>query len=203
MTTLFPSHKRFPDMAGRKFGRFTVIAPLGVDRHGYDHWLAICDCGTVRNVKGGCMRNGGSKSCGCLRREASRATGKANFKHGKSFSPEYGVWSGMVTRCTNANDKSYVGYGDRGIKICARWLQSFEAFYRDVGPRPSPKHSIERRDNDGDYEPGNCYWATILEQSNNRRDNRRIAYCGRVLTIAQWARALEVSRSTAIRLIGA
>lgn len=118
-----------------------------------------------------------------------------NFKHGMIATPEYRVWSGILTRCTNANDSHFPRYGGRGITICGRWLE-FSNFYADMGPRPSAAHSIDRfPDNDGNYEPNNCRWATMKEQSNNRCSNRRIEFNGEALTIAGWADRAGLSRS--------
>lgn len=111
----------------------------------------------------------------------------APIKHGMERSPEYRAWINLRQRCQNPRHQSYPSYGARGIKVCAQWsdADSFPRFYSDVGPRPSHRHSIERLDNDGDYEPGNCIWATRLEQANNTRNNRIFKYLGKDMTITQ------------------
>lgn len=130
-------------------------------------------------------------SCGCSKGAAISAK---KSTHGMRHSPEYGVWSSIVTRCKNPRYALYRDYGGRGIEICSRWAD-FSMFYADMGPRPSPEHSIERRDNDGDYEPGNCYWATRLVQANNKRNNHVLEAFGRKQTLSQWARDFSISPS--------
>lgn len=112
--------------------------------------------------------------------------------HGMSRTPVYRVWEGMLKRCRSPKDISYPRYGARGIKVCKRW-HDFAAFYADMGPRPSPKHSIERRSNDGDYEPSNCFWATKTEQQRNMRSNRLVTHDGRTQCVAAWADESPVS----------
>lgn len=109
------------------------------------------------------------------------------LKHGKRHTPEYACWRGMKGRCYLPSNKTYHNYGGRGIKVCDRWLNSFQAFFGDLGERPSPQHSIERIDTNGNYEPGNCRWATAKEQGENRRDTRWLTYDGKSLCMADWA----------------
>lgn len=126
-----------------------------------------------------------AKSCGCL---------KGNLKHGMSGTKTYASWAQMKTRCLNINASGYKYYGSRGIKVCKRWLK-FENFYADMGDKPTPSHSIERRNNNGDYEPGNCKWATISEQNNNKRNNVILTYKGASMNLSQWAEKLGISRA--------
>jgi len=112
------------------------------------------------------LKTGAITSCGCAHAEMLR---QRNTTHGQAGTPEWRVWKGMHTRCFNPRSKAWKNYGGRGITICAEWRHDFRAFLRDMGKRPSPDLSIERRDNDGDYCKANCYWATALEQSRNRR----------------------------------
>jgi hypothetical protein len=127
---------------------------------------------------------GVSVSCGCFQQEQLL---KANTTHGMSKTPEFQVWAQMIDRCTNPNNRSFDHYGGRGIAVCDLWLNSFSNFIADMGRRPSPKHSLERRSNNGNYEPGNCYWATRLEQARNTSRTRKIVAQGEAKTLAEWA----------------
>jgi hypothetical protein len=139
-----------------------------------------------------------SLSCGCWRDE--RASEKSTI-HGHcrpgARSPEFISWMGMLMRCTNPNDAGYPAYGGRGIVVCERWRESFENFLADMGPKPTPDHQIDRYpDNQGNYEPGNCRWATRSENQNNRDCNVRIEHDGRTMTIAEWSRETGTGWST-------
>lgn len=114
-------------------------------------------------------------------------------RHGLSKTPEYGIWMGIKKRCCNKNYREYYLYGGRGIKVCDRWLNSFSNFLEDMGQRPKGDYSIDRIDNNGDYEPGNCKWSTRVEQANNTRQNLIISYRGQSRTLAQWCRKLDLS----------
>lgn len=115
--------------------------------------------------------------------------------HGMTNIPEYIVWEKMRHRCNNPNNRDYKNYGGRGIKVCDQWNNSFEIFYNDMGQRPSNKHQIERINNDGNYEPKNCKWATKKEQARNRRNNRLIEYKGQNKTLSEWSEILNISYS--------
>ena len=181
------------DLSGRRFGRWYVIEFAGRDQHKQPLWRCRCDCGKDGIVYGLTLKNGRSQSCGCLHNEqvAQRAT-----KHGGSKRTEYRVWMSMKNRCLYPSNPGYKDYGGRGITICQRWLDSFEAFLADMGPRPegSRKFSIERRDVNGNYEPGNCYWATWAQQSRNTRRNRLLTHNGITLPLTDWAAKIGVNQ---------
>lgn len=159
-------------MTGKRFGRWVVISVAGKNRWGQIDWNCLCDCGIKKIVCGSSLRCGNTKSCGCLNREIARDRGKISKTHGDShrgqLTKEYRAWMGMKTRCLNPKNSGYKYYGGRGITICERWLNNFENFLLDVGRAPSSKLSIDRIDNNGNYEPGNCRWATLLQQNQNK-----------------------------------
>lgn len=154
------------DLRGKKFGRLVVVERSHQDNHNKYHWRCNCDCGKETLVVTGQLINGRTKSCGCLHKEV---VSKTFTTHGLSKIPEFDVWAALIQRCTNKNNKKYSDYGGRGITVCDRWINSFEAFYHDMGPRPSPDLSIDRMDNDRGYYPENCKWATDKEQAMNKR----------------------------------
>jgi hypothetical protein len=184
---------------GQRFGRLVVKESAGGALGGDASWLCDCDCGSSLVVRGFAMRSGNTKSCGCLKRETSRA---ALFKHGHSDTPgkkpasaEYQSWRGMISRCELPNHKAFPAYGARGIRVCDRWRRDFTAFLEDMGPKPSRQHSIDRIDNSGHYEPDNCRWATQKEQCRNTRRNRRVTHNGETLTLAEWEERTGIPQS--------
>ena len=152
------------DLTGRRFGRLLVIS-FHSSQNYISKWLCRCDCGTEKVINGGNLTTGKVVSCGCYRIEK-------HTKHNMSYSPEYLAWAGIKSRCYNPKAPRYPNYGERGITVCNRWLESFENFYADIGDRPSKDYSIERLDVNGNYEPFNCKWATRFEQQRNIRVQR-------------------------------
>lgn len=177
------------ELTGRKFGRWTVIkrAP---SRTRSARWSCACECGTVRAVLGCELTRGKSSSCGCFNREL---TSKRSSNHHMCKTATWRSWNAMFDRCYNSNNKSFASYGGRGISICVRW-HTFDNFLEDMGICPNGL-SLDRYPNfNGNYEPGNCRWATKQEQSNNRRDNRRVVLNGELLAIGVLAERHGMSR---------
>jgi hypothetical protein len=154
----------------------------------------VCECGNERVVRYDHLRSGHSTSCGCDKSNVDY-TIRPGY-HGMEGTPEHGIWLGIKKRCFRKRDKAYRNYGGRGITMCERWKSSFKAFFEDMGPRPSEQHSIERTNNDGNYEPGNCIWATDFEQNRNRRDNVMLEFRGERMCSADWARRYGMSKGT-------
>ena len=148
-----------------QYGRLTPILNLGSIK-GAITWKCKCVCGTEVRVRASHLVSGEVRSCGCLNRDVARET---HTTHNMSYSSEYSAWDSMKQRCLNIRNPRYKSYGGRGIIVCERWLSSFENFYEDMGPCLSGKHSLDRINNEGNYEPGNCRWATVSEQNRNRR----------------------------------
>jgi hypothetical protein len=179
---------------GNVYGRLTVIAPGTPTKRGLPRWRVACSCGAaVRTVAQSDLRSGHTRSCGCYRVETTK---QHRTIHGAAETLDYGIWLHMIGRCHCRTDHKYPDYGGRGIVVCDEWRRSFEAFRRDVGTRPSLRHSIERIDNNGNYEPGNCRWALGLEQAQNKRSCVYVALDGAVLTTSEAARRMGISTST-------
>lgn len=163
------------DLSGTILGRLTIIKeaepyirPGNGERQ--RQWLCQCSCGKILVMRQCNLMRKATRSCGCY---TSEITTKRNTKHGKTNTSEFNIWNAMKDRCFNTNNHAYKYYGGRGITVCDRWKDSFENFLEDMGERPSKKHSIDRfPNNNGNYEPGNCRWATMIQQGRNKRDNR-------------------------------
>lgn len=179
------------DLTGKTFHRvFIVRYLLPKERRKIDTpWLCRCECGTEFQSKSDALTSGRTKSCGCLSKERTSARMKT---HGLSKISEYSVWEGIKDRCLNPNGTGYSDYGGRGIEIDPRWLE-FANFYEDMGTRPSPKHTIERKDNNGPYSKENCVWALQAQQARNKRTNVNITYNGKTQCLRDWSRETGIS----------
>jgi len=190
-------------LTGQVFGRLTVLGRDG-SMYGTAAWACQCSCGATVRTRTYALKSGHIRSCGCMQREhAAETLRKAITKHGHAVpgkqSPEWRTWLRMNKRCRNPADKDYLRWGGRGIRVCERWRNSFENFLADMGKKPSAKHSLDRINNDGDYEPGNCRWATNREQSRNRSNNRYITAFGETLLVVEWAERSNVKLGTIYR----
>jgi hypothetical protein len=182
---------------GKKFGRLLIVG-FSENRPGRRgvHVECLCDCGATKVISVYNIINGRIKSCGCLHSETSARNGRSSFRHGLIKTSEYSTWRSMFARCYNPKDKRFDRYGGRGITVCDRWLVSFEAFYADMGPKPSPAHSIERLEVDEGYSPENCVWATSTQQSRNRSNTVRLSYDGETKPLVDWAEQVGIAVST-------
>lgn len=191
MTEFIKIAKWSIDLTSVQVGRLMVIGPVARCPAGQVKWLCQCLCGKQTIVRAGELNGRKTASCGCL---ASERMARISRKHGMSSSSEFKIWSGIFARCDNPRCKEYPRYGGRGITVCDRWRrgeggkEAFTCFLEDMGPRPSLRHSVDRRDNDGNYDPGNCRWATNLEQQNNRSITKYLEFGDQRKPLTQWAR---------------
>lgn len=183
--------QKVKDLTGQRFGRWRVLelAERRVSGNRIAvYWKCQCDCGTVKIIRGGNLKTGNSKSCGCINAERNYTN---NISHGKRNTRLYRIWIGIKNRCTNTNDRAYPDYGGRGIKVCDEWLNDFMAFYNwSMDNGYGDNLTIDRIDNNGNYEPSNCRWTDVKTQCNNRRSNHLVTYKGRTQTVAEWEHEL-------------
>lgn len=188
----------FQDLTGQRFNRL-LVQSRAISKNKWARWLCLCDCGNYTEVRAGNLKSGQVQSCGCARKEGRNAT------HGQSrhnnLSPEYKIYKNILKRCYYTKFKYYYNYGGRGIRVCDRWRfgeenkSGFECFLEDMGKRPTPKHSIDRfPNNDGNYEPQNCRWATNAEQQWNQLIY--ISHNGISKTLQEWAQVTGLSYAT-------
>ena len=175
----------FINLVGHRFGRL-VVTGRADNKKRKVAWHYACDCGRVGVAFGGDLRDGRQQSCGCLHREIVT-------KHNHHKSGAYKSWQAMKSRCYNQEAQGYRHYGGRGIRVCERWLTSFDNFLADMGDRP-PGYTLDRLNVDGHYEPGNCRWATRSQQARNRRDSRTYTHDGLTMTLDDWAGRLGLDR---------
>jgi hypothetical protein len=182
------------DLTGRVFGRLTALELDAENPKKGTFWICRCSCGNIKSVLAPHLKNGNTKSCGCICTENFKAL---ITKHGMRHLPEYQIWMAVKMRCTNPKNIGYPDYGGRGITLCGEWAESFESFYEYLGGRPDKDYSIERINNELGYIPGNVRWATKKEQANNTRANHFLSFRGETHTLAQWAELFGIN-STAI-----
>ncbi len=174
------------DLTGERFERLTVIGLAFPQVGRGTQWECRCDCGTTRLLRTGELRAGRYKSCGCHRTEELSEKLRALGMTREQYWGLYKIWQMMLSRCENPKHTAYPHYGAKGTRVCEAW-HSFQQFLADMGPRPSPKHSLDRINNEGHYEPGNVRWATRREQANNRALTRMLTLRGVTKSVADWA----------------
>jgi len=189
--------RKVKNVMGQKFGKLTVVSRnYDVTYNGNAFWFCQCECGKKTIVMGSRLIHGRTKSCGCLRK-LNGYTNPLSHGHaiGKKKSKTYMIWANMINRCTNPAQKSYPKYGGRGISVCQRWRESFENFLEDMGEKPEGL-SIDRIDNNGNYEKDNCRWTTKREQLRNYSRNRMITFNGKTQCLTDWAEEIGIDRQT-------
>lgn len=178
---------KFIDITGKRFGKLTVLNRSDNSKHGASRWTCMCDCGEKTIVLGSSLKNGRTKSCGCL----TVISNKKRSKHGLCDTVEYQAWSDMIARCNNPEHASYKNYGGRGITVDTQWL-NFSNFINDMGNKPSSEYSLDRIDNDLGYSKKNCRWTTIDIQNRNKRNSVLLTYNNKSLCLADWVNEEDV-----------
>ncbi len=184
-----PTHKMFRNLTGQQFGRWTVVSFAGMDL-ARSTWNCRCECGVIRVVLAKSLIKSLSRSCGCYKRDVA---GLALTTHGQTGTSEYNIWTKMRARCNNPTNNQFHNYGGKGITVCERWLNSFAHFFADMGPKPTPTHSIDRIDNKLGYFKDNCRWATPKQQAGNTSQNVWLELNGERMIVADWAIRLGVN----------
>jgi hypothetical protein len=179
--------RRLVDLTGQQFGRLTVIGGATIVGRSRVMWLCVCVCGNEKTVRADHLKSGHTESCGCIPSGPKRL--------GLRRPPLYGRWRSMIARTTHPSNTRYSDYGGRGIGVCERW-KSFQGFAEDMGPTFSPELTLERIDNERGYEPGNCRWATAIEQARNKRTSYFVTFHGHTKTIAEWSELLGLNYDT-------
>lgn len=182
------------DLTNQAFDRWTVLEYAGKNKTNMPYWKCQCKCGKIKNVRAASLKDGTSKSCGCLSVDIHSTCDGLTRKH----EAEYDVYRLMLRRCLDPQSKSYKRYGERGITVCPEWQESFAKFLEDMGTRPRPTDTLERRDNSKEYSKDNCCWATRTDQARNTRRNRHVTYKGVTKLLTEWAKEFNLDH----RLIG-
>jgi hypothetical protein len=186
---------KYKDITGQRFGKLIAQEIYKGKKSNRKYWTCLCDCGNIIVVSGTNLRTGQTKSCGCMKKEHMR---NLNLTHDLSGSRIYHIHRGILARCFNPREPSYKHYGGRGITVCSEWL-TFKSFYKwaiSSGYSGKKELSLDRINNEGNYEPDNCRWATMKEQGNNRRTNRLITFKGETKTLGQWALKLGINHNS-------
>lgn len=184
---------RADDLTGRRFGRLVALGPVGVDKSHHVIWLCRCDCGNEKPISSHDFRRPNTRSCGCLSAENNQRN------YGLKNSPIHTVWRSMIKRCFSKNHPSYSNYGGRGITVCTEWRESFRTFYDYVSQLShygEEGYTLDRIDNDGNYEPGNVRWATMKQQSRNKRTNRVLTLDGVSRPLIEWIEITGLRENT-------
>lgn len=185
--------RKYVDLKGKRFGRLLVLDRNGIAKNGNIQWLCQCDCGNQTIVDSQSLKRNFTKSCGCLRKELVT---KNKTKHGMYGTRLNYIWNSMKQRCINSNNDAYKYYGARGIKVCDEWLNDFMNFYNwAINSGYQDNLTLDRINVNGNYEPNNCRWATMKEQSNNTRVNHLIKFNKETHTIAEWSEILNINKS--------
>lgn len=188
---------KIKDITGKRYGRLTVISR---DPNKQCFWICLCDCGNFHSSLSTRLNNGNCRSCGCLQRETMESFWEKCTTHGegsvKTRTKEYTAWAQIKSRCTNTKNKAYYRYGGCGITMCDEWLNSYETFLDDMGRAPSPKHTIDRKNNNLGYSKDNCRWATYSEQNRNKNITRLMSINGVTMPLIDWCEASGMPYST-------
>lgn len=188
---------KYRDLTGKVFGRLTCIEYAGRDKN-FVMWRCRCECGKETVVRAtGLLHHGTPLSCGCLRKERARIACTTHGQTPRTVTPRlYSIWRCMKQRCTNPKTPPYKYYGERGIRLCDSWLAYLPFYEWAMSNGYQDGLTLDRIDNDGNYEPSNCRWATLEEQGNNRRSNHLITLCGETKTVTEWAKTTGINRGT-------
>jgi len=185
---------KFVDLTGKTFNQLTVLERVNTSKNGSVLWKCRCECEKEIIVRSDHLKNNHTQSCGCLqKRDAMKRVVEMNTTHSMTGSKIYAVWCTMKARCTNPNNDRFINYGGRGITLCSRWYD-FENFYEDMGSSYKVGLTIERKDNNGNYEPTNCKWASRKEQARNTTRNRFIEFRGQTKTLAEWSEITGINQ---------
>lgn len=182
------------NITGQRFGRLVALGPVGKTPDAKIKWLCQCDCGNCTTAVAAGLRNGHTRSCGCLYRETAK-----NMTHGMANDPLHDNWCSIIQRCENPSNRDFANYGGRGITIAEEWRHDFKTFHNYVSQLPDfgeGGRSLDRIDNNLGYSPGNVRWATRAEQNRNRRDNRWITYDDRTQCLSDWAKEFGIGHAT-------